>query len=309
MRLAIANELRKIAKADPKLYLMTGDLGSGVFDFIQRKFPKQYTNVGISEQFMTSAAAGMALTGMTVITYSIGNFNTLRVIEQIRNDICYHNAHVIIISVGGGFAYGSGGMSHHATEDISMMRVLPNMRVFVPADAKEAVACLHEAIEHEGPAFIRLGVGGETEQYQKEESFDVNSLNFVYGEDSFCADVAIIATGPILSEAVKAAKMLEEQGNDVCVFSCPSVKPFDFETLDDIMINTKLIATVEENQMSGGLGGTVAEFLAGHNEQGAKLKRIGLMDTFTSVVGDHDYLALNYGLDAQSICDEILDNL
>lgn len=134
MRNTFINELEKLAVVDPSIYLLTGDLGFGVLNSFSENLPKQFINVGISEQNMTAVAAGLALEGNTVYTYSIGNFPSLRCLEQIRNDICYPNANVKIISVGAGLSYGQLGMSHHATEDMAIMRALPNMRVFSPAD-------------------------------------------------------------------------------------------------------------------------------------------------------------------------------
>ena len=149
MRNTAIQEIERLAEQDMRICLMTGDLGYGVLESFAKKFPERYFNMGISEQSMTAAAAGMALCGSIVFTYSIGNFNTLRCIEQIRNDICYHNANVKIISVGSGFSYGQLGMSHHATEDVAMLRALPNMRVFVPADPEEALLAVNYAAKIE----------------------------------------------------------------------------------------------------------------------------------------------------------------
>ena len=156
MRNTFINELEKLAVVDPSIYLLTGDLGFGVLNSFSENLPKQFINVGISEQNMTAVAAGLALEGNAVYTYSIGNFPSLRCLEQIRNDICYPNANVKIISVGAGLSYGQLGMSHHATEDMAIMRALPNMRVFSPADPQEAIAVLKEVSQVPGPAYIRL---------------------------------------------------------------------------------------------------------------------------------------------------------
>lgn len=134
MRNHLIDKITKIAEKDKKIMLITADLGFSVVEKFRDKFPDRYINVGIAEQNMAAVAAGIALEGNTVFIYSIGNFPTLRCIEQIRNDICYHNANVKILAVGSGFAYGTLGMTHHATEDLAIMRTLPNMRVFTPCD-------------------------------------------------------------------------------------------------------------------------------------------------------------------------------
>ena len=160
MRNAVINEIERMAESDGRIAVMTADLGYSVLESFAARFPDRFYNVGISEQLMASAAAGIALSGCVVFTYSIGNFATLRCIEQIRNDICYHDANVKIIAVGGGFSYGQLGMSHHATEDIAMLRALPNMHVLAPADPEEALAAVRYAVGTEGPFYIRSGRTG-----------------------------------------------------------------------------------------------------------------------------------------------------
>ena len=161
MRNHLINELTAIAKKDKDVMLIAGDLGFGVLNEFMETLPDQFINAGICEQNMASVAAGLALEGKKVYVYSIGNFPGIRCLEQVRNDICYHNANVKIIVVGGGFAYGQLGMSHHATEDLSIMRSLPNMTVYSPSDPLEAVDVIREAYATEGPGYIRLGKGGE----------------------------------------------------------------------------------------------------------------------------------------------------
>ena len=160
MRNAFIQTLLECAKRNPDVELITGDLGFGVLKPFWEALPDQFLDVGIAEQNMTSIAAGIALEGKTVFTYSIGNFSTLRCIEQIRNDCAYHNANVKIVCVGGGFVYGSLGMSHHATEDLAIMRAIPNIHVFAPADAAEASAVARAVIDIPGTCYIRLGRGG-----------------------------------------------------------------------------------------------------------------------------------------------------
>ena len=297
MRNAVIETIECLAENDPRIMVVTADLGYGVLEQFAKKYPSRFFNVGISEQFMASAAAGMALLGNIVVTYSIGNFATLRGIEQIRNDICYHNANVKIIAVGGGFAYGQLGMSHHATEDIAMMRALPNMRVFVPADPEEAVTVANYALTVDGPCYIRLARRGEPILYTKGLCLDIEKIHAV----SEGTDVALLACGPLLNEAIRAATQLEENHISTGVFSIPCVKPLDTEAIANIAHKYKVIVSVEEHQIIGGLGGAIAEVLSSIKGSRAYLHRLGLQDEYTSIVGGYEHLCDHYGLCSSAI--------
>lgn len=161
MRDTFVRTLIDLARKDPNIELVTGDLGFGVLKPFWETLPNQFLNAGIAEQNMTTVAAGMALSGKTVFTYSIGNFPTLRCLEQIRNDCAYHQANVKIVCVGGGFVYGALGMSHQATEDIAVMRALPDVAVLCPGDLVEAEAATKAIADYPGTCYLRLGRGGE----------------------------------------------------------------------------------------------------------------------------------------------------
>ena len=208
MRDHVIAELVELSKEDNSIMLATADLGFNVVEKFSEKYPNRYINAGIAEQNMTSIAAGLALEGNEVYTYSIGNFPTLRCIEQLRNLVCYHNANVKVLAVGGGFAYGTLGMTHHATEDIAMMRSLPNMDVYVPADAIEAVWCLRAIHNKKGPAYLRMARGKEPLIHNTEEKIDVKSpiLTKESGDD-----IIVFASGTILSEAIKACELLQNK--------------------------------------------------------------------------------------------------
>src|SRR5438876_9433678 len=162
MRAAFIRTLSELAEHDLRIKLIVGELGFGVVESFAERFPKQFLNAGVAEQNMTGIAAGMALSGKVVFTYSIANFPTLRCLEQVRNDVCYHNANVKIVAVGGGFAYGSLGATHHATEDLAIMRALPEMTVVAPGDPVEAEAATDAIAAHAGPCYLRLGRAGES---------------------------------------------------------------------------------------------------------------------------------------------------
>lgn len=302
MRNHVIDTITKLAETDERIMIVNGDLGFGVLEGFRDKFPDRYLNAGIAEQNMTSVAAGLALEGNMVFTYSIGNFPTLRCIEQIRNDICYHNANVKVLAVGGGFPYGDLGMSHHATEDIAMMRALPNMKVYVPADAVEAVACLMEAYSFEGPAYIRMARGKEPNQHGEEEIFDVNKVIDIQG---YGDTVTILTTGTVLSEAVKLIDILKNKNIDAHIYSCPCIKPIDCQSIGDLSKKCTLMVTMEDHNIIGGLGGAVAECLSSIKGVHSPLLRIGLPDTYTAVVGDQNYLRDYYGISAIKVAEKI----
>lgn len=302
MRNCVVNQLEQIAEDNRDIVVFTADLGYSVFEGFAKKFPDRFVNTGIAEAVMTSAAAGMALNGKTVITYSIANFNTLRVIEQIRNDICYHNAHVIIISVGGGVSYGQLGMSHHATEDISMMSTLPNMKVFVPGTPDEAEICLNYAIKSQGPSYIRLARRGEKNLYKIDKAED--GLFEVKTHEN--SKYAILSCGPILNEALKAEEILRGNDIDIDVYSIPFVKPLS-KKIYNILKKYKVVFTLEENQKHGGLGGWICEERCKLVGNACRVIPFGFNDEFTSVVGSHDFLCEKYKLSAQYIAKNIID--
>lgn len=302
MRNTFIKTLYEIAKKDKNVQLITGDLGFGVFTEFWTDFPNQFINVGISEQNMAGIAAGMGLENKIPFIYSIGNFPTLRALEQIRNDIAYHKSNVKIIAIGGGFAYGALGMSHHATEDIAILRALPEIVVFSPCDPIEVEAVVKEAYKMKGPCYIRLGKGGE-------KNIHNNSIDFSVGKAYKLKDgkdIAIFSTGSITEEAMLAAETLKEKNIDISVYSFPTIKPIDEKLILNCARENKLIITLEEHNIIGGLGGAVAEIMSTQRSNRAILDRMGLKDEYTSVVGDQKYLRHYYKIDAESIIDLIL---
>ncbi len=297
MRNSFVDTLLELATSDPQLCLITGDLGYNVLNRFYESFPERYINAGIAEQLMTSMATGMALAGKSVYTYSLANFPSLRCLEQIRNDICYHNCNVTIVSVGAGFGYGSLGMSHHATEDVAIMRALPNMIVCSPGDPWETVAATRLLHQHGGPAFLRLGKGGEPRLHATLPQLAFGKgLCLIEG-----SEVAIVSNGPILSEAYKACQLLNADGISCALYSLPFVKPLDTELIEKLARSCVLIVSVEEHSIIGGFSGAVAEHLAGLRDRRAIQIRIGLQDRYSSIVGDQAYLRQVYEMDHLAI--------
>jgi len=297
MRNEMIRVITELAAEDPNLVLVTGDLGFGVFDGFSRDFPRQFLNAGIAEQNMTGLAVGMALEGKTIFTYSIGNFPTLRCLEQIRNDACYHGANVKIVAVGGGFTYGSLGISHHATEDLAIMRALPDITVVAPGDPVEAAAATRAVYQTSGTCYLRLGRGGEPVVPGTGRDFRIGKAARLCEGD----DVALISTGGMLHNASLARQALVDSGLSVGLYSMHTLKPFDRDTVAELAAKYKLVVTVEEHTVIGGLGSAVADVLAQLPAGRARLKMIGLQDCFSCVVGDQDYLRNVYGLSVDKI--------
>jgi transketolase len=305
MRDTFVRTLVKCAKEDKNIELVTGDLGFGVLKPFWEQCPNQFTNAGIAEQNMTGVAAGMALTGKNVFTYSIGNFPTLRCLEQIRNDCAYHNANVKVVCIGGGFVYGSLGMSHQATEDIACLRALPDVIVLAPADLVEAEECTKALAKYRGTAYLRLGRGGEKRIHKKIVNFQIGkAIKVCDGER-----VAIFSTGAIFEEVTAAKEMLNEEGINPMIYTFPTVKPIDKETIEKVAQEVDMIVTCEEHNVIGGFGSAVAEVMAEMTEKKACLLRVGLNDEYSILVGNQKYLRTQYGIDAAAIVKRILERI
>jgi transketolase len=298
MRTTFIKTLTEAAAKDPRVTLVVGDLGFGVVTDFAQRFPAQFLNPGVAEQNMTGIAAGLALSGKIVFTYSIANFPTIRCLEQIRNDVCYHNANVVVVAVGGGYAYGALGMTHHATEDLAILRALPQMTVIAPGDPVETVAATRAAASGIGPVYLRLGRDKEPVVHQGPIQWSVGKAILVRPG----RDVTLISTGAMLASAVAAAEKLAESGIDARVLSMHTVKPLDAEAVLAAARETGKIVTVEEHSLLGGLGGSVAEVLCEADVPRVRFRRIGLPSKFLKVVGDQDYLRKVQGLDVPSLC-------
>lgn len=300
VRNAFVAELTELAEKDSDVVLITGDLGFGVFEDFAMRFPKQFLNAGVAEQNMTMVATGMALEGKKVFTYSIGNFPILRCLEQIRNDVCYHNANVTVIGMGGGFSYGQLGMSHHATEDLSIMRALPNMIVVAPSGTDEVVGAMRALYKVSSPAYLRLD--------KSKIDFDDNLSPFELGKARVIRegdDLTLVAAGAILQEAVDAADMLSQDGINCRVLSMHTIKPLDSHAIRTAVLETGGIVTVEENTIVGGLGGAIAEICMEQKPRPLFFRRVGLQDTYSSVVGDQKYLRRHYHMDSKYLADTV----
>jgi len=297
MRDAFVARLLELGRKDPRLVLITGDLGFGVLNEFVATLPGQFINAGVAEQNMTMLATGMALSGWKAFTYSIANFTTLRCLEQIRNDACYHDAKVTIVSIGGGFSYGQLGMSHFATEDLAILRALPNMRVIAPAETWEAQDLLEEDIALPGPSYFRIdkSAGGLPRRAGERGRLGVARM-LAEGRD-----VTLVTVGGILAEAVRAAEILRGDGISARVLSLNSLKPLDEAAILAAARDTGGIITLEEHTIIGGLGSAIAECCMSAGAVPGFFLRLGLPDVFSTVVGDQLFLREHFGLDAKSV--------
>lgn len=301
MRNAFASEITKLASEDNRVVMLSGDIGNRLFDDYKKHHPARFFNCGVAEANMISVGAGMASCGLRPVAYTITPFITTRVMEQIRIDVCYHNVPVIIAGVGSGLSYAALGATHHSCEDIAFLRVLPHMTVICPGDAVEVRLALRAAIQHPGPVYLRLGKKGEPVVHKTPPEFIIGkSITLREGND-----VCLLSTGNMLPTAVETADVLAASGISAKVVSFHTVKPLDEELLAAAFAKFKVVATIEEHSILGGLGGAVAEWLVDRAPQKARLCRIATPDTFLHDAGEQEYAREIFGLTAPHIAEKI----
>ncbi|MDP7012131.1 MAG: transketolase C-terminal domain-containing protein [Verrucomicrobiota bacterium] len=297
MRDAFVAALTELAEDDPSVFLITADLGFGVLTQFAERFPKQFLNVGVAEQNMTGVATGLALEGRVVFTYSIANFPTLRCLEQIRNDALYHNVNVNVVAIGGGFSYGALGMSHHATEDLAIMRALPGLVVVSPGCLWETRGATRALALTDGPSYLRLDKSNAGDTKREGEVFNLGAIRTLREGDA----LTIAATGGILAEALSAAETLGGEGIACRVLSVNSLRPLDKDTVERACAETGGLLAVEEHLVEGGLGGLLAECCLENDVRPKTFYRLGLRDGWPKVVGSQQYLRGECGVDAAAI--------
>jgi transketolase len=295
LRTAFIQELCELAEADDRIWLICGDVGYSVLEVFSDRFPKRYLNAGVAEQNMTGIAAGLALTGKIAVTYSIANFPVMRCLEQVRNDVCYHNLNVKIVSVGGGLAYGSHGYTHHGVEDLAVMSVLPNMTVIAPGDPLEARGATRSMMAQPGPAYLRLGKAGEPVLHKTPIDFEIGRAIQVEDGD----DLTLISTGGMLGETLNAAATLRSGGHSIRVLSMPCLIPFDVEAVRTASRETGGVITVEEHGL-GGLGTRAAEVLA-ESGNATPFYPVRLSSTAIKTAGSQAQLRSSQGICAEGI--------
>jgi transketolase len=290
MRTTFLETLVEVAARDTRVHLLTADLGYSVLEKFRDAFPERYTNVGVAEQNLIGIATGMALCGKVVFVYSIANFPTLRCYEQIRNDVCYHKANVKVVAVGGGLAYGAQGYTHHGVEDVGVMRALPGMTVVAPGDPIETRLATEAIAADPGPCYLRLGKAKEPVVHTSVPAFRLGkAIPMRPGTDA-----TLISSGAMLQETVQSAELLAGRGYSVAVLSMPTVKPLDHEAVLQAARKTRVVVTVEEHSVTGGLGSAVADVLA---EAGCAcvFRKHGLPDEVHHQIGSQAWLRKRAG--------------
>lgn len=273
------------ARKDPRVFVITPDLGFSVLEVFAQELPDQFLNVGIAEQNAVGVAAGLALSGKTVYVYSIIPFVTMRCFEQVRVDVAYMNTNVRLVGVGAGLSYGPAGATHHAIEDIAIMRALPNMTVCCPGDPVEAREIVNKSFDHNGPMYIRLGRNGETRIHSDTTRIDIGESIMVREG----TDLIIITTSNMLEYGLEWVEWGNIKGKSVGLLSMPTIKPFDVQFIKQIIARKIPIMTLEEHNIIGGLGSAVAEVIAESGEK-AVFHRIGIRDEYYHGIGSQKFL-------------------
>jgi transketolase len=297
VRNTFAQTILEFAKVDPRIILITGDLGFGVLDDFQKLLPRQFINAGIAEQSMMSMAAGLASQGYRPFVYSIANFPTFRCLEQIRNDVSYMGNPVTIVSVGSGVSYGPHGYTHHAVEDLSIMRIFSNMRIFTPMDPEEVKKSLELILKQQEPAYLRLGKGGE-------ENFTEANLNLDFNTIRRGSSGTICWIGSIGKVAIESGDLLSKSNVDVSLISM--FAPTDECIAQMLMENLeKPVLTVEEHIVKGGFGSWVLEIASEINYKG-RVATVGINSKNHSAIGSQSYLRNLSGLTKDQLANKFI---
>jgi len=294
--------LTQLAKKNKKIVALTADLaGSTKIGRFQKDFPERFFNVGIAETNMMGIASGMAATGLIPVVSTFAAFAALRCAEWVRTDLCYQKRNVKIIATHSGTSFGQAGTTHHCTEDFAVMRVMAGLTVIAPADAYETAVAMAQAIEMEGPVYIRIGRSFEPPLHKSIDSFDFQIGKAIQLHEG--TDIAVIATGRTVNGALEAAEIAGGQGLSVRVLDLHTIKPIDTEAILKAVQDTRRIITVEDHNVYSGMGSAVADVIAASGK-GCVLKKLGLQDEF-SIVGYPDDLLHYYKMDADGIVEAI----
>ena len=304
MQSAYMGKLMELAQRDVNIMHLLADSGTGYDEIFRYNFPHQMFNFGISEEHMLAAAAGMAAAGKIPFAYTAGAFLAYRGLEFLRDDICFQNLNVKVVGMGSGLAWSTLGPTHHTTEDVAVLRSLPNLMLLSPATPHQVSACVEAAYAHPGPVYIRIGMNGEKEFFPAEYRLHVGQSDVLRTG----GQISVYVTGSILEEAAAAAELLAVNGIQANLINVVSLKPFDEQEICQMAAGMRAVFTVEEHTIYGGLGSMVAEVLA-TNGMGVPLHRIGLEDRFAVGYGTQKSVRQENGLDAKTIAERIREAL
>jgi transketolase len=304
VRNAFAEEMTRLAAIDKRVVVLSGDIGNKLFDKLKAVDEQRFYNCGIAEANMMGVAAGMAMSGLRPFVYTITPFTTTRCFEQIRVDVCYHHAPVVIVGTGSGLSYSELGPTHHSLEDMAILRTLPGMRVLAPCDASELRQALHEVLKDDTPTYIRIGKKGEADIHSTPPHLKLGKVLVVRPG----TDVALLCAGNMMADTLKAADRLAASGISAEVVSFHTVKPLDEDYLQQASSRFKLLVTVEEHSRIGGFGSAVAEWRMAQPRNIAQLG-FGTDDVFMHEVGSQAYARKKFGLTADNIAATTLATL
>ena len=301
MRDACANELTLLAGSDPRIVILSGDIGNHMFDDFKEQFPNRFINCGVAEGNMISVAAGLALSGLRPIVYTFAAFDVTRCYEQIRIDLCFQNLPVIIIGLGGGLTYSQLGPTHYLCEDLAILRCLPNMTVICPADPHEVIQALRASLLIKTPVYLRINKKNEpcTGSYSSE--FSIGRARIVKRG----SNVSLVTTGAIVPEVRKTAELLSSDGFSPEVILFHTLKPVDEEMMHKICSDFTHVVSIEEHSVIGGLGSMCAEWMADHQISGVRLLRLGTSDQFILPSYNQQEARKFYHLTAEQMADKI----
>jgi transketolase len=311
MRAAFVRGLITAAEKNPKIMLITGDLGYRFLEPFAKRFPDRFLNIGVSEANMVTVASGLSTTGFVPFIYSIATFASMRAFEQIRTDISLQNLNVKIVGIGAGLAYTKAGPTHHSMEDIALMRLLPNMKIVVPIDPPEAESATAIIASDTGPCYFRLERNPPDPYNQAMPDFRIGKSYRIAGTRSDAktrASVALLFTGTKLGLVKDTAKMLEKRDISVSLYAFPTIHPLDSAALKIIAKKHTVIVTLEEHRVSGGFGTAVGECLIQMNLP-VVLVKIGLRDGYSTLSSDYDRLLEHHGMVPKLMAAKILGRL
>ena len=305
MRTAIIEEVYKIMKENKDSYFLTGDLGYNTLEKIEKDFGNRFINIGVAEQNMIGIASGLALTGKKVFCYSIIPFLTMRCFEQIRNDICYHDLDVTLLGSGSGLTYGILGSTHFALEDLAILRPLPNMTIFSPADEIDAQLGVRASKNFHHPLYIRIDLREKAKIHKHLYDFKFGKGVVIQKEK----DLVFFVTGTLMEEVIKATKIIkEEKGLTSTIIDIHTIKPLDIDLILKEVEGKEMVFTVEEHGIIGGLGAAISEILS-ESKKPVRVIRIGTIDKFVKVIGTRSYLRKQLGLDTEGIVKKVRQEL
>tara|TARA_Y100000591_G_C21802377_1_gene682818 strand:+ start:573 stop:1496 length:924 start_codon:yes stop_codon:yes gene_type:complete len=301
MRNAFVEEITKISKKNKKIVILVGDIGYKLYDDFKIAYPKRFYNCGVAEANMTTVAAGLALKGFKPITYTIATFNVYKTVEQIKVDVAYPNLPVIIVGVGAGLSYSGLGSTHHATEDIGVLRSIPNLNIVVPADPSELRSLLKEIIKSKKPTYLRIGKRGEKYIYKNIPNTKIGKANYLVRGKKIC----IIGCGNILVNAFYAIKKLNKKNIFPSLVSMHTIKPLDTKLLKKIFKSYTHIVVLEEHSEIGGLAGAVSEFYTDNNYKNNNFLKMNIGNKFVLKTGHQNHAFQKLNLNEKQIMNRI----